>query len=145
VRRPLSVAHLIRLAGLLALVILALAILWQARRPDPRAGQERSDRLAGALDVGHTLEQTFVAGREDLCAVEVFPRIPPGRLNSRYTLTLHLRQNGAAHDLASTRLSLVDARARQRIILAFPAQPGSQGKAYLLSIVTDAPADTVSL
>ncbi len=138
-------ARLLRGAGLLALVALALVIGWQARRPDPATGQERSDRLAGALDAGHTLEQTFTAGRDDLCAIDVFPRIPPGRLNPRTRLTLRLRESGAAQDLAVTQISLADARARQRITFVFPRQAHSRGKGYRLRIETDAPADTVSL
>lgn len=137
--------HVLRSAGLAALLLLALAVLWQAHRPDPATGQERSDRLAGALDAGHSLEQTFIAGRDELCAIDVFPRIPPGRLNARYTLTLRLREDGAAADLAVTHIRLVDARARQRITFPFAAQPHSRGKGYVLRVETDAPADTVSL
>jgi hypothetical protein len=144
-RRSFPTVLLIRLAGLLALVIVALAILWQARRPDPSAGQERSDRLAGALDVNHALEQTFTAGRDDLCAVDVFPRIPPGRLNPRYTLTFHLRENGSTQDLVISHARLVDARSQQRATVTFPPQADSQGKTYVLRVETDAPADTVSL
>lgn len=135
----------LRGAGMAALLLLALIILWQAHRPDPATGQERSDRLAGALDAGHWLEQSFIAGRDNLRAIDVFPRIPPGRLNPRYTLTLRLREDGAAADLAVARVRLVDARARQRITFAFPAQPHSRGKGYRLRVETDAPADTVSL
>ncbi len=126
-------------------MLLALAVLWQAHRPEPSTGQERSDRLAGALDAGHSLEQSFIAGRNNLCAIDVFPRIPPGRLNPRYTLTLRLSEDGAAADLAIARVRLVDARARQRITFPFAVQPHSRGKGYVLRVETDAPADTVSL
>ena len=143
-RRPHLPAAL-RLALLLALVLGGLGVLVNTRRADPSAGQEQALQLAGALDAENILEQTFTPTRDGLSAVEVFARVPPGRLDARYTLTLSLRQAGSGEELANKRLTLVDARSHPRITFTFPPQGDSAGQAYLLRVESNAPADTVSL
>jgi hypothetical protein len=120
-------------------------VLVNTRRADPSAGQEQALQLAGALDAENILEQTFTPTRDGLAAVEVFARIPPGRLDARYTLNLSLRQAGSGEELANKRLTLVDARSHPRITFTFPPQGDSAGQAYLLRVESNAPADTVSL
>ncbi len=143
-RRPHLPAAL-RLALLLALVLGGLGVLVNTRRADPSAGQEQALQLAGALDAENILEQTFTPTRDGLAAVEVFARIPPGRLDARYTLNLSLRQAGSGEELANKRLTLVDARSHPRITFTFPPQGDSAGQAYLLRVESNAPPDTVSL
>jgi len=60
-------------AGLVIGLCLVLALPGWFYRPDVWANQNSADQLAGALDRGHEMEQTFTAGRDGLF------RLPPHR------------------------------------------------------------------
>ena len=132
-------------AILLVLALAAVSILANARLPDPQTGQERSSQFAGALDTGNMLEQSFVPTRNNLAAVDVFALIPPGHLSADYTITLRMREEGAAEDVAVWRLPLQQVQRQRRLTITFPPQPHSMGRRYALRVETTAPPDTVSL
>ena len=126
-----------------ALLLLCASMLGWFSRPDLLAHQERAERLAGALDSMHALEQTFAASRDDMCAIDLFARIPPGSLRANYTLNLSLFR--ADERVAEQRVTLAALQADPHIRFAFLPQPGSAGQSYRLRVESDAPPDTVSL
>src|SRR5690606_17486213 len=111
---------------------------------DLDALQDRTAAPAEQLSAGHSLSQTFVAGKPGLSAVEVVLAVyPPEEGSAEGELVLSLREAGAdSPSFARQRLPVGDLvhNARQR--LAFAPQPQSAGRAYELRLeaTTAAPA-----
>ena len=123
-----------RLAAAAGLAVLAL---WIAGCTpyllDVDVAQERLDVATPPLDGSHTLIQSFVCQRPNLCEIELLPALyqTPGE----GTLTLQLR-NPAAGDAELTRQSVDVAHIRHNVPLrfTFATQRDSAGKAYELVI-----------
>ncbi len=132
-------------ATLLLLALTAVPLLVHARLPDPMTGQERSSQFAGPLNASNVLEQSFVSTRNGLTAVEVFALVPPGQLSADHTLTLRLHKDDTPGDVGVWHLPLRQVQRQRRLVLSFPPQPHSKDRAYVLSVETTAPPDTVTL
>lgn len=129
----------------LIFLICIVSIEWASwfSRPDLYTGQEQASMLAGNLDRSNALSQTFLADSDELTAVEVFARVPPGRFNDDYKVLFSIETGGK--QILKKSISLQKLQSQPRIHLRFPVQYASKGQEYTIQIETNAPPKTVSL
>lgn len=131
------------LVGLFFALLLAGLFPAGFTRPDLWASQNHAQQLAGALDRDHSIEQTFLAGRDALAAVEVVAAVPPGRFSAPYRVQVRLYRGQEL--LAEKTVPLADLQRQPLIRLPAPVQTDSRDAEFRLVVQSDAPPNTVSL
>lgn len=139
----LSAGTWCRLLGLAILLLAGGLVGGCGPLVDQRAMQERATAPAEPLYRGKSLEQTFVAGRDRLAAVEVLAAVyPPGYGDERGELVLRLSEADSGIEVGTAAFPVDALRHNERYRLGFAPQSHSAGRTYRLSVesTTDSPS-----
>jgi hypothetical protein len=118
---------------LLALTALALLTTGcQTFVLDTDVAQARLDAATPPLDGSHTLVQSFLCQRPNLCEIELLPAVYGTA--GEGTLTWQLISVQDNKEVAAQSIPVADIGANIPLRLAFPPQPDSAGRTYALSL-----------